>query len=171
MVRRCMLGSGKFGVLLNGANIGISVKIITSRSLDCGRFFLRIEGAEKFHVLEYKCMDNYQIGRIEWIDDADKETESDPQVKSLCELLQKESTINLTYDNVPSDPKLFAEWFAKQLNLRPEQKQLLLETQSVKTKLIKLREYNEEQQYEWLRSLASQKWILFIILIIVYTSS
>lgn len=129
MARRCLMGSGKFGIILVGADVGTLVTISSTHTFDDGRFLLRLKGESVFRVLERQGLDDYTIGRIEEIeyftDQADEEQNEryKEELSSLCETLKQNSSITLDAAKVPTDAEAFITWFPTQIFLTAKQKQ------------------------------------------------
>eukprot|EP01126_Amoeba_proteus_P035752 TRINITY_DN3610_c0_g1_i4.p1 TRINITY_DN3610_c0_g1~~TRINITY_DN3610_c0_g1_i4.p1 ORF type:complete len:393 (+),score=53.13 TRINITY_DN3610_c0_g1_i4:200-1378(+) len=88
MVRRCLQGSGEFGVIMFDTRVGTLAVIQESRALDDGRYYLKILGKRRFQVEEVETMDGYYIARVSWVDDFPEE--HDMSIISTSSELSKE---------------------------------------------------------------------------------
>jgi hypothetical protein len=118
MVRRCLMGSCKFGVIMGGYDTGTLANIISTHSFDDGRFLLRLKGECIFRVEERQGLDEYTVARVTW-----PESEGDYSFfdNYLQELKSESSSIN--FDQAPEDPHHFLQWLPLQLSLTMNQKQ------------------------------------------------
>ena len=83
MIRRCMEGNGRFGMLMYNrsaepqGDLGVTkfleygtlLQIVSYELLPDGRSFVETKGISRFRVLEHGTRDGYDVGRIERIDD------------------------------------------------------------------------------------------------------
>lgn len=142
------MGSSKFGVVLSGYDVGTLVTITSSRTFDDGRFILRVKGEKIFRIVERSRMDDYIIGRVEWVinegdepveqeleNEQEKEavqgipeqenaaTNGQDSLSSLCDELKRGCPSGIDTTNAPRNPTAFLTWYSSRLVFSASQKQ------------------------------------------------
>jgi len=164
MIRRCLLGSNKFGVILHGSYVGVLVQVTRSRLSDDGRFILKVLGEQVFRVLESQVLDDYKIGRVQWI--TDEEPEDEIEISLLCSELRRELIDVADLSSAPETNSGFLQWVPHRLTIDVNQKQLLLETNSKSNKIKRLIEFTKQEKNSWIQ----ERWLpvlLFLLLLFV----
>jgi len=153
MVRRCLSGSSKFGIIFSESSVGTEVAIKECNPLPDGRFLLTIVGKKRFRVLETQNMDSYEVARTEDVQDV-VENDLEP---ILGEIESKMNTdMDMAFrpyfeDMQPGNTFDFSVGIASILPISMRQKQRLLEMTSTKTRLETelqyITKYNNTKHY------------------------
>lgn len=114
-----------------------------------GEINAQVKGITRVKILAYEDFHSYLLGKVEELPD---ENEDSPEVKALCNHLTNEfrrvmnlgkSADFLVFMNIMSDnsPSELADLIASTLDVKPSERQLLLELTNVKTRLEKIVEF------------------------------
>lgn len=155
LVRRCMEGNRRFGMATVNQRSQLSAVACQCEILEClplpdGRFYLEIEGKQRFKVVECWEQDGYRVARPEYFTDSQPPTASEAQVSlhALCQSVDQ--LANVWLDKVraiavgnrhsrfaelvaragdrpsSSDAEKFSFWVANLIPLNPSDKYRLL---------------------------------------------
>lgn len=155
LVRRCMEGNRRFGMATVNQRSQLSAVACQCEILEClplpdGRFYLEIEGKQRFKVVECWEQDGYRVARPEYFTDSLPPTASEAQVSlhALCQSVDQ--LANVWLDKVraiavgnshsrfaelvaragdrpsSSDAEKFSFWVANLIPLNPSDKYRLL---------------------------------------------
>eukprot|EP01113_Clastostelium_recurvatum_P025609 TRINITY_DN3082_c0_g1_i4.p1 TRINITY_DN3082_c0_g1~~TRINITY_DN3082_c0_g1_i4.p1 ORF type:complete len:554 (+),score=125.73 TRINITY_DN3082_c0_g1_i4:183-1844(+) len=75
MLRRCLQGSRRFGLLYadghhpQGVTVGCTLEVKEVQTMPDGRSFIQTIGGKRFNVKEKWVLDGYLCGKVEWLDD------------------------------------------------------------------------------------------------------
>eukprot|EP01127_Copromyxa_protea_P013004 TRINITY_DN3445_c0_g1_i3.p1 TRINITY_DN3445_c0_g1~~TRINITY_DN3445_c0_g1_i3.p1 ORF type:complete len:294 (-),score=28.64 TRINITY_DN3445_c0_g1_i3:96-977(-) len=151
--------------LMGDHDVGTLVTIISSRPFDDGRFLLRVKGERVFRVEERQILDDYAVGRVSWLESEP----ADEELAPIIEQLKIESPSSVDVTKAPPDPENFVNWFAAQIALSPEQKQSLLELNTLPEKAQKLLEFSKAANTGWGGLYIPRNWIfVFLIYVLSY---
>eukprot|EP01112_Ceratiomyxa_fruticulosa_P003011 TRINITY_DN13419_c0_g1_i1.p1 TRINITY_DN13419_c0_g1~~TRINITY_DN13419_c0_g1_i1.p1 ORF type:complete len:526 (-),score=62.68 TRINITY_DN13419_c0_g1_i1:69-1646(-) len=92
MLRRCMQGSRKFGLVYadrenpSGISIGCTLEIKDVHTVPDGRSYVQTVGGCRFKVLERWVLDGYLCGKVEWYNDCNRENNGElpPSSSRIC---------------------------------------------------------------------------------------
>lgn len=169
MVRRCLAGSRKFGLVCvtssqsgSSEEIGCVLEIKNVRVLPDGRSFLDTVGTERFKILEKWVQDGYMCGKVQMIHDQVSDESSQEaqelmeQIKNTIQLVVEDSrsshaaTAGQKYlaqslGEIPThtDPEKFSFWLASKLPLNATDSMHLLQTTSTADRLRRELDYIE----------------------------
>src|SRR5579872_889434 len=131
-----------------------------------GEINAHVKGLARVNILSFEEHDNYLLARVEEIPEA---ADNGPEIKALCNHLTNEfrRAMNLgkpadflVFMNIMSETSSaeFSDLMASVLDLKPQERQQLLETIDVKTRLEKINEYlaKEIKVLELERKIASK---------------
>jgi len=137
MVRRCLSGNGKFGIIFSASSIGTEVYIKNCMPLPDGRFLLTVVGKKRFRIVERQNMDGYEVARTEDIQDTveggttqileEIETKMNTNIDMAFRAYFEEMEHGNSFD--------FSFGIASLLPISMRQKQKLLEMTSTKERL------------------------------------
>jgi Lon protease-like protein len=150
MIGKCLEGDKVFGVNLikHGSEalgplaepymIGCTARIIETQLLEEGRMQITALGERRFRI--QKLMDDrpYLVGSVEYqpfsVDQPDELQQGaqqlTPKVRQYINLLNQIETVDLDPENLPQDPLMLAYLAAALLQMPPNEKQKLLESES-----------------------------------------
>jgi Lon protease-like protein len=121
MIRRCIEGNGRFGMLMyNRASepqgelgvtrfleYGTLLQIVSCELLPDGRSFVETKGISRFRVLEHGIRDGYDVGRIERVDDVSLSQEMRLEEEDLVNAQRQAQEYNSQNPQVPLTPANF----------------------------------------------------------------
>ncbi len=150
MINRCIDEKSPFGVVLidegqevggdaQPHRIGTAARIMRVDRLDDGCMNITAVGTQRFRVLELNRSHSYLSGKVSQfplLNGATKQATDlaqrvRPQVLDYVDLLAKASSTNLRLDRLPEDPLTLAFLIAIALQVKPADKQKLLEQSGI----------------------------------------
>lgn len=132
------------------SGIGCAAKVIRMMRLPEGSVQVLLQGIRRFRLLQLVRTDPYPVGRLAWIDeDEQRSLEVEALIRNLQSLFQKTVGLSpylpqemiLVAANLAEQPGGLADLIAASLNLKPEEKQQILETFSLEERLRRVTEY------------------------------
>jgi Lon protease-like protein len=146
MINRCIDERIPFGVVLidegqevgpiaQPHTVGTAARIVRVDRLDDGCMNITAVGTQRFRILELNHAHSYlsaSVSQFPVVNGATKQATElaqhvRPQVMEYVELLSKASNTNLRLDRLPEDPLTLAFMIAIALQVKPQDKQRLLE--------------------------------------------
>lgn len=151
MIKICLEEDKQFGVVLirQGSEalgplpepypIGCTARILDVHPLDEGRMNLTTIGEHRFRIKSISEELPYLVSQVElfpFVEDAPKElkTAADritPKVKQYVRLLNEVEEVKIDAASIPENPVSLASFAATLLQMPPDEKQVLLESQTI----------------------------------------
>lgn len=175
MIKLCLEKDKQFGVVLirQGSEalgplpephlIGCTARILDVHPLDEGRINLTTIGEDRFHIKDVNDQAPYLVGQVELypFEEGDPEKLKTaarriaPKVKQYIQLLNEIEDVKIDQSSMPDDPIPLASFAATLLQMPPDEKQDLLESDSF-LKLLKATDKLYLREIAFLRAFIDQ---------------
>ena len=160
LISDCLKTDKKFGIVLEKENnlcakIGTLVEIIDVENLEDGTMNILTEGKKRFEIINFLTEDPYYVAKIESYEDTDTEIDSELKLylKRVRQLASKALKIfdliseeeNLKKIKLPTKPDELLFLIAANLTCPHKEKQIILETRSIRNRAQKVMPLLEEE--------------------------
>ncbi len=153
LISDCLKADKKFGIVLEKENnlcakVGTLVEILDVENLEDGMMNIFTEGKERFEIISFLTEDPYYVAEIQPYEDTNAEIDNElksslKQIKQLAskalkifDLISEEG--NLKKIKLPSKPNELLFLIATNLTCSHEEKQIILETSSIRDRAEKI---------------------------------
>ncbi len=160
MISDCLKGDKKFGIVLEKENnmcakVGTIVEILDVENLEDGMLNVFTEGRERFEIIDFLSEEPYFVAKIQSYEDTDVEIDENLKIalKQIKQLTSKAlKTFDLISDKenskkvrLPRKPEALLFLIAINLTCSHNDKQVILETRSIKDRVQKITPLLDEE--------------------------